>query len=170
MRWWRTARLAGVCIVTHPLAAQVRGFASGTAGVAFDLNQSIPGAGAGFAFVTSAGAWVGPVQLGAEYGEHTRGSSRKATGYGLLLRLPAVTTGAVRPYLAAGLAEYRYHPAQGGKSHAFGGSLGPGLWVGLGRTRAALVVETRLYTTFERFASIAGRDFTTLSTGLELDW
>jgi hypothetical protein len=171
MRYWRAAFLAVVCGgATHPLPAQIQGFATGTAGLAFDLNQSIPGAGAGFAFVASAGVWVGRVQLGAEYGEHTRGSGRKATGYGLLLRLPAVTTGGLRPYLAAGLTEYRYRPAQGGKTHALGGSLGPGLWVGLGRSRAALIVETRLYTTFERFASIAGRDFTTVSTGLQVDW
>ena len=171
MRWRRAGLLIGIWYsLSDPLVAQVRGFAAATAGAAFDLDQSIPGSGFGFAFVTSAGVWVRRIQLGVEYGQHTRGSSRKATEYGMLLRLPAVATGGLRPYLAGGLAEYRFDPAQGGTTNAFGGSLGPGVWVRLGRTRVALLVEARFHTTFEQLASIAGRDFATVSTGLQVDW
>jgi hypothetical protein len=76
----------------------------------------------------------------------------------------------VEPYLLLGLGVYRYSPATGSRSHAVGGSVGPGLAFTIARSRARVLFESRFHSALDRIGTIAGEEFVTVAAGLEFAW
>ena len=152
---------AGVC-------AQVPLFVTGSAGAAIDIDQTDPVTGGGFAFLAGIGLRYPRFSFGAEFAQHSLGHDRKAKQYGVFGRLPAVTAGAVRPYLVIGVADYRYSPTSGRRTHALGGSLGPGVAFRVLSQRVGIVIETRFHSSFDQIGTISSQDFVGITVGLDL--
>ncbi|HMV33447.1 MAG TPA: hypothetical protein PKA50_15115 [Gemmatimonadales bacterium] len=149
-------------------AAQLPLVASGMAGVSFDIDDRDPVSGGGFSFLTEAGLAYARIEFGAEVGQHNLGNDRKAKQYGAFVRFTAPASRRAVPYLVAGLAQYRYSPAGSGSTHALGGSLGPGVRLGLDEGHLALLLEARFHTSFERARVISSQDFIAVAAGLRL--
>jgi hypothetical protein len=155
-------------LVAGGVRAQVPVFVTTSAGAAIDIDETDPVTGGGFAFLGGAGLHFPRVAFGAEFGQHSLGHDRKAKQYGLFVRLPAVTTGRVRPYLVVGVADYRYSPATGRRTRALGGSLGPGVAFRVATPRAAINIETRFHSSFDQIGTISSQDFVGVTMGLDL--
>ncbi len=149
-------------------AAQLPLVATGMAGVSFDIDDRDPVSGGGFSFLSEVGLAYPRIEFGAEVGQHRLGNDRKAGQYGAFIRFTAPASRRAVPYLVAGLAQYRYTPAGSGSTHALGGSLGPGVRLGLDQGHLALVLEARFHTSFERARVISSQDFIAVSAGLRL--
>lgn len=146
--------------------AQVPLEVTGAAGASFDLDDRNPESGGGFSFLTGIGVRLSRLTVGAEFGQHTTGNDRKAKQYGVFVRLPAVTEGRVRPYFVLGIADYRYSPAFGGRTHAVGGSVGPGLQLAVASTHVHLLLEARFHTSFDRIGTISSQEYLGVGAGL----
>jgi hypothetical protein len=169
LRFAARIALAGfLALGPRALHAQVPVFVTGSAGGAVDIDQTDPVTGGGFAFLSGVGLRFARVMFGAEFGQHSLGHDRKAKQYGGFLRLPAVTRGRVRPYLVAGVADYRYSPATGRRSQALGGSIGPGIAFSLLSPHAFVNLETRFHTAFDQIGAISSQDFVAITLGLDL--
>jgi len=164
-------RSAGLCLLmllARPAHAQLPLFIAGFAGAAFDIGGDTPNSGGGFGYQGQIGARVGRVVLAGEYGHHAMGQNRKAQAFGAVVRLPAVSTGAVRPYFVAGIAEYKYAPVIGGKSRALGGSAGLGAFFTFRSERVGALLEARYHSAFTGLGSLSSRDFTAVLAGLQI--
>lgn len=146
--------------------AQVPLEITGTAGATFDVDDRDPESGGGFSFLTGIGLRLPRLTLGAEFGQHTVGNDRKAKQYGAFVRVPATTEGRVRPYFVLGIADYRYSPAFGGRTHAIGGSVGPGLRLSVVPSRIHLLLEARFHTSFDGIGTISSQEYLGVSAGL----
>ena len=148
--------------------AQMPVFVSGSAGAAVDIDETDPVTGSGFAFLAGIGLRFPRFAIGAEFGQHSLGHDRKAKQYGVFGRLPAVTTGRVRPYLVIGVADYRYSPTTGRRTHALGGSLGPGIALSVLAPRVGIIIETRFHSGFDQTGTLSSQDFVGITMGLDL--
>lgn len=159
-----------VLLVVQPgrAAAQIPLFVTGAVGGSFDIDDRDPLSGGGFAYLTGIGLRFPRVAFGAEFGQHALGGDRKARQYGGFTRFPATSGGRVRPFFVAGLADYRYSPAAGRRSHALGGSVGPGLAIALLSDRASVQLEARFRASFDRIAAISSQEFLSIMMGLEV--
>ena len=150
------------------LGAQVPLVVHGLGGIAVDIDDQDAASGAGFSLLTGVGIRLRTLEFGGEFGHQSLGDDRKAKQYGGWLRVFAPGRGGLRAYLVAGIANYRYSPATGSRSQAMGGSIGPGLLLRLGDPRAALLLEARFHSGFDRLGVIASQEFLTVSAGLRL--
>jgi hypothetical protein len=155
-------------VAAPPIHAQVPLFVAGFAGAAFDVGSDAPNAGGGFGYQGEVGARLGGLVLAGEYGHFVTGQDHKAQLFGAVVRLPAVSTGAVRPYLIAGLGEYKYAPVIGGKSRALGGSAGLGAFFTFGSERVGGLLEARFHSAFTGLGSLSSREFAAVLAGLQI--
>lgn len=160
------AVLAG--LVPGRVWAQVPIYLTAAGGAAIDIDQTDPVTGGGWAFLVGAGVHFPRVAFGAEFGRHSLGHERSARQYGVFVRLPAVTAGRVRPYLVIGVADYRYSPTSGPRTHTLGGSVGPGITIRVPSSAVAIKIETRFHSSFDQIGTISSQDFVGVTTGLEL--
>jgi hypothetical protein len=155
-------------LLPRPGAAQLPLFVSGAVGGSYDIDDRDPETGGGFGFLTGVGLRFKQVAFGAEFGQHALGGDRKARQYGAFVRLPASSGGPVRPYLVAGVADYRYSPSTGSKRHALGGSVGPGATFALGSWHASAILEARFHSSFDQLAAVSSQEFLSVMVGLQL--
>jgi hypothetical protein len=167
-RVYLSAGVAALLILPWRATAQIPLFVTGSVGASYDVDDRDPRAGGGFAYLTGVGLWFPRVAFGAEFGQHALGGDRKTKQYGAFVRFPATSGGRVRPFFVAGLADYRYTPASGGKSHALGANVGPGVTVALASERASLLLEARFHASFDRIAAISSQEFLSIMLGLQL--
>ncbi len=162
--------LAGLVIMLPlaplPAAGQVPVVVTGAAGATFDIDDRDPESGGGFSVLTGIGLRLSRLTIGAEFGRHSVGNDRKARQYGAFVRLPARTSGRVRPYFVLGLADYRYSPAFGGKTHAIGGSVGPGVLLSVASSHVHLLLEARFHTSFDRIGTISSQEYLGITAGV----
>jgi hypothetical protein len=156
--------------LARPGLGQVAVIATGAAGASFDIDDRDPETGGGFSFLTGFGLRLSRVSFGAEFGQHAVGQDRKAKQYGVFVRLPATTGGRAEPYFVLGVADYRYSPAAGGKTHSLGGSVGPGVFVNVARSPVRVLFEARFHTSFDRISTISSQDYVAISAGLGLSF
>ncbi len=164
----RVVALALPLLMVRPLAAQLPLFVAATAGAGFDVGNNSPTSGGGFAYQAEVGLHFHRLTVGGEYGHHEIGGGRSARFIGAFARLPASTTGPVRPYLVLGFGDYRYTPNLTGNSRAFGGNAGLGAYIPVGGERAAIILEARYHSAFEGMGSISAREFASVGAGLQL--
>lgn len=155
------------CLI-RPATGQVAVVVTGAAGASFDIDDRDPETGGGFSFLTGIGLRLSRVSFGAEFGQHAVGQDRKAKQYGVFVRLPATTGGRAEPYFVLGVADYRYSPATGGKTHSLGGSVGPGVFVNVAKSPVRVLFEARFHTSFDRISTISSQDYVAISAGLGL--
>jgi hypothetical protein len=155
-----------ISILARPVAGQVAVVLTGVAGASFDIDDRDPETGGGFSFLTGIGLRLSRISFGAEFGQHAVGQDRKAKQYGVFLRLPATTGGRVEPYFVLGVADYRYSPAAGGKSHSPGGSVGPGVLLNVASSPVRVLFEVRFHTSFDRISTISSQDYVAVGAGL----
>lgn len=152
----------------RPLSAQLPLFVAGFGGAAFDIGSDAPNNGGGFGYQAQLGARIGRIVVAGEYGHHTMGQDRKAQLFGVMIRLPAITTGAVRPYFVAGFAEYKYAPVLAGKRTSLGGSAGIGAFFTFGSERIGALLEARYHSAFTGLGSLSSREFAGVVAGLQI--
>lgn len=159
-----------LCAATAPLAlrAQVQFVAHGLGSVSVDVDDQDATSGAGFGFMAGAGIRLRNLEFGGEYGQHGLGDDRKAKQYGGWIRVFATGQSRVRLFLVAGIADYRYSPASGSRSHSVGGSIGPGVIIPLGSPRTSLLLEARFHSGFDRLGVISSQEFLSISAGVRL--
>jgi hypothetical protein len=155
-------------VLAPRLEAQVPLFVTGSGGASFDVDDRDPQTGGGLGFLAGIGVRLPRIAFGAEFGQHSLGQDRKAKQYGAFLRAPALSGGRVRPYLVAGVADYRYSPAVGNRTSALGGSIGPGLMFSLLSNQASVVLEARYHASFDRIGTISSQEFVSITLGLDL--
>lgn len=150
------------------LRAQVQFVAHGLGSVSVDVDDQDAASGAGFGFMAGAGIRLRNLEFGGEYGQHGLGEDRKAKQYGGWIRVFATGPSRVRLFLVAGIADYRYSPASGSRSHSVGGSIGPGVLIPLGSARTSIMLEARFHSGFDRLGVIASQEFLSISAGVRL--
>lgn len=155
-----------ILILARPVAGQSAVVLTGVAGASFDIDDRDPETGGGFSFLTGIGLRLSRVSFGAEFGQHAVGQDRKAKQYGVFVRLPATTGGRVEPYFVLGVADYRYSPAAGGKTHSLGGSVGPGVLLNVASSPVRILFEVRFHTSFDRISTISSQDYVAVGAGL----
>ncbi len=153
---------------TRPLAGQVRLFVAGFAGAAFEVGNGGRSSGGGLGYQWEVGARLGRVVLAGEYGHHASGSDHDAELIGAIIRLPAMTRGAVRPYVVAGLAEYHYTPVIGGTGRALGGSAGVGAFFTFRSERTGALLEARYHSALTGLGAFSSREFASVVAGLQV--
>jgi hypothetical protein len=155
-------------LCARELDAQLPVFAAGFAGAAFDVGRTSPASDGGFSYQAELGFRVRRIMLGAELAQHRIGGGRQARFIGGFLRVPAASSGRVRPYFVAGFGDYRYSPSAAGKTRSLGGNAGLGVLFQLGSERASLVIEARYHSAFDGVGSISAREFASVEAGLQL--
>lgn len=166
----RTTLLPLLLLVAVPAVAagQSRLFVAGLAGAGFSLNDIGPGTGGGFGAQGALGVGLRGLSLGGEVAEHRLGYDRKVRILGGFVRLSALGTGPVQPYLALGVGAYRYTPGAGGGSTSLGGSIGPGALFRLGVPRVSLLLEARLHTDLDGVAQVSTQEFLGVLGGVQV--
>jgi hypothetical protein len=168
-RTWALALLL-VGLLPAGLAAQLPVFVSGTAGGAFNTDENTPGGtSGGFAYQTQLGLRLAHVAFGGEYASYSTGADVTSRVFGGFVRFPSyLGDSPTQIYLALGLGVYRFSPSAGKGSTTAGGSLGPGVSIGLRNVPVAFVAEVRFHSTFDKLPRINNQQYIAVLGGAEL--
>ncbi|HWA59042.1 MAG TPA: hypothetical protein VG692_17440 [Gemmatimonadales bacterium] len=150
--------------------AQLPGFVAGFGGGTFNTETNAPeGTSGGFAYQAQAGVRLAHVHFGAEFGSYTTARNAKSQIFGAFARFPSyIGQSEAQIFLGIGLGVYRFDPISGKHSTTAGGSIGPGVSIGLKGVPLAVLAEVRFHSTFDKLPRINGQEFIAALGGLEL--
>lgn len=162
--------LALLLLAPMGLAAQLPIFVTGTAGGAFNTDENTPeGTGGGFAWLAQAGLRLAHVSLGGEYATYRTGRGAKTKVFGGFARFPTnLGESTIQLYLTVGLGVYQFSPSNAKSSSTAGGSIGPGVSLGLPSTPLAFMAEVRFHSTFDKLPRINSQQYLGVLGGVEL--